>query len=124
MASKIREILERVARGETDSESAAREISAGQEPEAQSQNEGPRAADAQRFLKVEVRRLSDDQPKVYVRVPLRMVKWGLQMGSRYAPELEGMDLDPISEDLYNLQGGRIVEVHDVEDDEHVVVSVE
>ncbi len=124
MASKIREILERVARGETDSESAAQEIAAGHEPEAMAQEPVFQGDNEGRFLKVEVRRLSDDQPKVYVRIPLRMVKWGLKLGSRYAPELDGMDLGPISEDLYNLQGGKIVEVHDVEDDEHVVVSVE
>jgi hypothetical protein len=116
MSSKVRDILERLERGELDSEAAVREMNSREEK----QESGKR----NHFLRVNVRRLHDDQPRVNVKIPLSVVGLGLALGSRYAPELNELNLDQIVEDLQVMNAGTILEVQDIEEDEHVLISIE
>jgi hypothetical protein len=115
MSTKIRSILERLERGEMDSEAAIQEINGERDQQRETQRH---------YLRVNVNRLHDNQPRVNVRIPLRMLEHGLVLGSRYAPELNELNLDQIVEDLQAMGDGTIVEVQDIEDDEHVLVSIE
>jgi len=115
MASNIRNILDRLDRGELDSETAIKEMK-------RQKNEN--SGGMNHFLKVNVTRLHDEQPRVNVRIPLSFVGLGLAIGSKYAPELNDLDLDQIIEDLHDLTDGTILEVQDIEGNEHVLVSIE
>jgi hypothetical protein len=112
---KVRNILERVERGEIGSEAAIHEISSEKVQSREKQTH---------YLKINVNRLHDNQPRVNVRIPIRMLEFGLALGSRYAPELNELNLDQIVEDLQTMSDGTIVEVQDIKDDEHVLVSIE
>jgi hypothetical protein len=46
------------------------------------------------------------------------------MGARFAPELEGMDVNDILEQIKEGAQGKIVEVEDLEDGERVEIYVE
>ena len=115
MSTKVRDILERVERGEMDSEAAIQEINSERKQPGERQTH---------YLKINVNRLHDNQPRVNVRIPLKMLEFGLAFGSRYAPELNELNIDQIVEDLQALSDGTIVEVQDIMDDEHVLVSIE
>jgi hypothetical protein len=71
-------------------------------------------------------RVSDGEGrnKVSVNVPLRFVKFGLRLGSRFAPELEGVKLDELNEVLEDVEAGTLVEVIEEEKGEHVHIYVD
>jgi len=71
-------------------------------------------------------RVSDGEGrnKVSVNFPLRFVKFGLRLGSRFAPELEGIKLDELNEVLEDVEAGTLVEVIEEEKGEHVHIYVD
>lgn len=115
MSGNVREVLEQVKNGEMDSATAARMISGA----GKSREHGE-----SKFLVVRVNRLHDQQPRVNVRIPLQWVELGLSLGAKYAPELDELDVRHILEGIEEINEGTIVEVEDVDDDEHVVIRIE
>jgi hypothetical protein len=81
-------------------------------------------ADSQRWLRVRVTNMSTGKRKVSVNVPLGLMKWGLALGSRYAPELNDVDWNEIVTELDRHADGFLVEVEDDEDNERVEVFIE
>jgi hypothetical protein len=84
----------------------------------------PKPSGSQKWLRVRVTNLATGQRKVSVNLPLGLMKWGLSLGSRFAPELEGMDFDEMVTDLDQYSEGFLVEVEDSEDNERVEVFIE
>jgi hypothetical protein len=115
MSYNIRNILERLDLGELDSDAAVREMKLGSEKD---------SVKPHQFLKVHVMRLHDGNPRVNIKIPLSLVGLGLAIGSKYAPELDEINLNQIVEDLRDFSDGTIVEVQDMEEDEHVLISIE
>jgi hypothetical protein len=76
-----------------------------------------------RWLRVEVNDLATGRRKVTVNLPLRLVRFGLDVGSRFAPEMKGLDWDELSE-MMRQEKGILVDVMDEEDGEHVQVYVD
>ena len=72
-------------------------------------------------------RVSDSQTgkmKAMVNLPIGLMDWGLRVGAQFAPEMEGLDLNELSEILKSGADGKIVEVIDEEDGEHVEIYIE
>jgi len=72
-------------------------------------------------------RVSDTQTgkmKALVNLPIGLMDWGLRVGAQFAPEMEGLDLGELSEILRSGADGKIVEVFDEEDGEHVEIFIE
>ncbi|MDX1601390.1 MAG: hypothetical protein R3191_07765, partial [Anaerolineales bacterium] len=61
---------------------------------------------------------------VNVNLPLNMVNVGLKMGARFLPEFEGLDLQELSEALQEGAVGKVIDVVDEEDRQHVEVYIE
>ena len=74
-----------------------------------------------RWLHVRVTDLDTGQPKVTVNLPMSLVQVGLSIGSRFAPELDGLDWQTIADALNDEATGRLVEVEDLEKGERVEV---
>lgn len=77
-----------------------------------------------RFLKVRVTNMQTGQRKVSVTLPLSLVRWGLHVGKHFDTEMEGINLEELSDILENEVDGKIVDVLDDEDGEHVEIYVE
>lgn len=77
-----------------------------------------------RFLRVRVTDTDSGRPRVNVRLPISMVSVGLKMGSKFAPQIEGMDPQQLMEIIDSGEIGQIVDVFDEEDGEHVEVFLE
>jgi hypothetical protein len=77
-----------------------------------------------RWLRVRVTDTDTGRPRVNVRLPISMVSVGLKMGSRFAPQVEGLDADQLMSVIESGELGQIVDVYDEEDGEHVEVFLE
>ena len=49
---------------------------------------------------------------------------GLRIGAQYAPELQGMDLAQLVNEVKSGASGKIIDVVDEEDGEHVEIFIE
>ena len=84
----------------------------------------PLSSSRPRWLRVRVSDADTGRPRVNVRLPLSLVKMGVKLGARYAPEIEGMDIEELIRVAENGEGGLFVDVIDEEDGEHVEVFLE
>jgi hypothetical protein len=84
----------------------------------------PNSTGSQRWLRVRVTNLETGRRKVSVNLPLGLMKWGLSLGTHFAPELDGIDFDELVTDIDQHSEGFLVEVEDAEDNERVEVYIE
>jgi len=77
-----------------------------------------------RFFRVRVSDMESGKVRANIRLPLGMVNAGLRMGMKFSPEVEGLNAERLAEALANGKTGKIVDVYDDEDSEHVEVYIE
>lgn len=77
-----------------------------------------------RWLRVRVTDSESGRPRVNVRLPISMVKLGLKMGTKFSPEVQGLDMDELMRLIDAGEIGQIVDVQDEKDGEHVEVFLE
>lgn len=77
-----------------------------------------------RWLRVRVTDTDSGRPRVNVRLPISMVNIGLKMGTRFSPEIDGLDADQLVKLIESGEIGQIVDVMDEKDGEHVEVFLE
>ena len=83
----------------------------------------PNGATTGRWLRLRVSDAATGHVQVNINVPVGLVGWGLRLGSRFSPELVGLD-DELHAALADPSvGGRIMEVQD-EDGQRVEIFVE
>ena len=78
-----------------------------------------------RWLNVRVTDQRSGKRKVNVRIPLSLVDIGLKLGAKFSPVgIEGLDMNQIMTAVKSGGMGKIVDVEDEEDGEHVEVYIE
>jgi hypothetical protein len=77
-----------------------------------------------RMFRVVVTNLATGRPKVNVTLPLSLVNWGLRVGGRFSKEVEGIDLEELGDILQSNTEGKIIDVMDEEDGEHVEIYID
>ena len=77
-----------------------------------------------RSLHVRVTDAASGKAKVNVKLPMGLVEVGLKIGARFAPQLETEQMDAINEALRSGLSGKIIDVVDEEDGEHVEIFIE
>ena len=77
-----------------------------------------------RFLRVRVTDLYTGKTKVNVNLPLSLVNVGMKIGARFAPNLGDEDTAAILEAIRSNAIGKIVDVQDESDGEHVEVFID
>jgi hypothetical protein len=126
------QVLKMVQEGKISAEEAAQLL---EEMEGTEKTTGPKADELQppspdtsgrkpRWLRVRVTDTDSGRPRVNVRLPLSMVSLGLKMGSRFAPEIEGLQPEELMKVIEAGEIGQIVDVRDDKDGEHVEVYLE
>ena len=76
------------------------------------------------WLRVRVTDMVSGKTKVNVNLPLGLMDAGLRIGAQYAPELAGMDLTQLVSEVKAGAAGKIIDVIDEEDREHVEIFIE
>jgi hypothetical protein len=118
-------ILKMIDEGKISAEEGAKLLSALSENRRGSntpiQSRMPGAA---RWLRVRVTDVVTGRSKATVQIPLALIESGMKIGAHFAPEVEGVDMPTIMEALRSGMTGKIVDVVDEKDGEHVEIYVE
>lgn len=77
-----------------------------------------------RWFKVRVTDTVTGRNKALVSIPFGLMDWGLKVGAKFAPEISDVDLGELREVLHSDLEGKIIDVLDEEDGEHVEIYVE
>ncbi|MBI4761710.1 MAG: SHOCT-like domain-containing protein [Chloroflexota bacterium] len=77
-----------------------------------------------KWLRIRVTDMRTGRSKAAVQIPLALVDAGLKIGAHFAPEVEGVDMSNVMEALRSGMTGKIIDVTDEEDGEHVEIYIE
>jgi hypothetical protein len=137
--NRRREILDMIASGKISAEEASRMLSGLEvgksDPDQpiqvkmlkEQEYEVPKTVSKEggspRWFHVHVSDLNTGKSKVKVNIPMGLVRVGLAIGSRFAPEVAGLDLDELS-GLITTNKGLLVDVQDDEDGERVQIFID
>ena len=77
-----------------------------------------------RWLRIRVTDTRTGRSKASVQIPLALVDAGMKIGAHFAPEVEGVDMSNVMEALRAGVTGKIIDVVDEDDGEHVEIYVE
>jgi hypothetical protein len=77
-----------------------------------------------RYLRVLITDTDTGKSRVNVRLPVSLINSGIRMGARFAPEVEGLDMEDLNAWLNSGEVGQIVDIFDDEDGEHIEVFLE
>ena len=83
-----------------------------------------RSEHAPRWFRVRVTDMRTGKTKVNVNIPISLVNVGMRMGARFAPEVEGLNLDQVMQAVKQGAQGKVIDVEDEEDGERVEIYVE
>jgi hypothetical protein len=138
MSEKRTEILKLLAAGKITAEEAAGLLTetpiesvkqpapaAPPSPVHLSPPEPPKAPNGQqpKWLHIRVNDLDSGKSKVTVNIPIRMVKFGFNVGRRFASDLDDVNWDDLSK-IMTEEEGILFDVQDGEDGEHVQIYVD
>ncbi len=77
-----------------------------------------------RYLRVLITDTDTGKTRVNVRLPVSLINSGMRMGAKFAPEIEGLDMEDLNSWLNAGETGQIVDIFDDNDGEHVEVFLE
>jgi hypothetical protein len=116
------QVLKMVEKGQISAEEGARLLeaieAAGSKEQAKSGGGQPR------WFRVRVTDMRTGKSKVNVNIPMSLVNVGMRLGAKFAPEVSGVQMEEIMNAVKEGASGKIVDVEDEEDGEHVEIYVE
>ncbi len=118
-------ILNMIAEGKITAEDGAQLLTALKDAGSRTPPPAPGSASGEvaRYLRVLVSGL-DGRQKVNVNIPMNLVTVGLRMGARFAPEMDGLDVEDLMTAIRSGARGKIIDVTDNDSGEHVEIYVE
>jgi len=122
-------ILKMIDEGKISAEDGAKLIAAlsrSDAPETGSPGSGgaTSAGSRPRWLRIKVTDMRTGRSKANVNIPIGLLDAGLKIGAHFAPEVGGMDLEQIRQAALTGMTGKIVDVMDDADGEHVEIFVD
>ncbi len=119
-------ILKMIQEGKITAEEGMQLLKALDEPEKNKPAETPGGSGMQggRFFRVKVTDTDSGKSRVNVRLPIGVVSAGVKMGARFSPQVEGLDVDQLMGFVRSGAAGKIVDIYDEDDGEHVEVFIE
>lgn len=85
---------------------------------------GGLSASGAKWLRVRVTEINSGRSKATVQIPISLMEAGMKIGAHFAPEIDGVNMDQLMEALRSGITGKIIDVTDDEDGEHVEIFVE
>jgi hypothetical protein len=83
-----------------------------------------RSGSGAKWLRIRVTDMGSGRQKVSVNLPISLVSVGTKIAARFAPEAESLEINQIVEAIKSGAQGKIIDVMDDEDGEHVEIYVE
>jgi hypothetical protein len=117
-------ILNMIREGKISAEEGAKLLSALGDSEKPTRAPSSRASGEPRWFRVRVTDLVNGKTKVSVNIPFGLMEWGMQIGAQFAPEVGDLDFEQLKEMLESGVEGKVVDVIDEEDGEHVEIFIE
>jgi hypothetical protein len=118
-------ILKMIEEGTVSADEGARLLSSIDKGTSQSpQRIYPRGKRNAKWFRVRVTDTITGKSKATVSLPLALMDWGLRVGAQFAPEVGDLDLGELSDILNQGVDGKIVDVLDEEDGEHVEIYID
>lgn len=82
------------------------------------------AGDQPSWFRVRVANLETGKNRVTVNIPVKMMKFGLKIGSRFSPEIDNLDWNELTGMMKDMKTGMLVDVQDADSNEHVQVYLD
>lgn len=124
-AEERMKILKMIEEGKISAEDGAKLLSALSEGRRGPGPVGPsRLAGAGRWLRIRVTDIATGRSKASVQIPLGLIDAGMKIGAHFAPQVEGVDMSYVMDALRSGVTGKIIDVVDDEDGEHVEIYVD
>jgi hypothetical protein len=117
-------ILKMIEEGKLSAEEGTKLLSALSGPRVPTPPRSPGMPGAPRWLRIRVTDVRTGRSKASVQIPLALVDAGMKIGAHYAPEVEGVNMSNVMEAIRSGVTGKIIDVTDEEDGEHVEIYVE
>jgi hypothetical protein len=118
-------ILKMIQEGKITAEEGAKLLAALKDTQAKPGRMSPAGGMGKGWLRVRVTDTVTGRTKVNVNLPLGLMDAGIRIGSQFAPELQGVNLEQIIADVKSGgASGKIIDVVDEEDGDHVEIFVE
>lgn len=118
-------ILKMIEEGKLSAEDGAKLLAALSEGRHGSAAPGaPRGVGVGRWLRIRVTDIASGRAKASVQIPLGLIDAGMKIGAHFAPEVEGVDMSHVMDAVRSGMTGKIIDVTDDEDGEHVEIYVE
>ncbi|HUI87982.1 MAG TPA: hypothetical protein VLX61_04585 [Anaerolineales bacterium] len=123
-AEERMKILKMIEDGKINAEDGAKLLAALSEGHRSAAGSLNRSAGAGRWLRIRVTDIATGRSKAAVQIPLGLIDAGMKIGAHFAPEVEGVDMSQVMDALRSGITGKIIDVTDDEDGEHVEIYVE
>jgi len=117
-------ILKMIEEGKLSAEEGTKLLAALTEKRGPTSPHTPGMRGAPRWLRIRVTDVRSGRSKASVQIPLALVDAGMKIGAHFAPEVEGVDMANVMDALRSGMTGKIIDVTDEEDGEHVEIYVE
>lgn len=117
-------ILNMIREGKISAEEGAKLLAALGDSQKSSRSPATKTAGEPRWFRVRVTDLVSGKTKVSVNIPIGLMEWGMQIGAQFAPEVGNLDFEELKEMLQSGVEGKVVDVIDEEDGEHVEIFIE
>ena len=117
-------ILKMIEDGKLSAEEGTKLLATLSEKRGPTPPRAPGMPGAPRWLRIRVTDVHSGRSKASVQIPLALVDAGMKIGAHFAPEVEGVDMANVMEALRAGMTGKIIDVTDDEDGEHVEIYVE
>jgi hypothetical protein len=85
---------------------------------------GGLSASGAKWLRVRVTDVNSGRSKATVQIPISLMEAGMKIGAHFAPEIDGVNMDELMNAMRSGMTGKIIDVTDDEDGEHVEIFVE
>lgn len=116
-----KKILKMVSSGKITAEEGAKLLSAITKGE-QKRTDTPQGS--ARWLRIRVTEIDSGKASVNVNLPISLLQVGMKLGARFAPEMEGLDMNEISHALEQGLTGKMIDIVDEEEDQRVEIYIE
>jgi len=97
--------------------------SGSKKKEAEKQSEGSQKTEG-KFFRVSITDTTTGKSRANIRMPLSVMGIGMRFGAHFAPQIDGVESEQLMDAIRNGQVGKIIDVFDDDDGEHVEIYIE